>query len=229
MSFKMIRGKTIISSLFLLLAAGLYSGCASYKLDDGDPEALYRAAERDFNSDRFQLAAEKLRTVRNKFPYSHYSILAQLKLADVYYEQESYLEAAVAYETFVDLHPNHEKASYAKYRVADSYLKDCPANIARDQSSAKKAEDAFLSFMQKYPNAPEIEEVKKGLISARTRQAKKEFYIGEHYRRWEFYDSARARYKNVLDKFSDTDVTSDARAAFDSIIGKSNPPPPESD
>ena len=63
-----------------------------------------------------------MKTIKNKFPYSNYATEAQLKIADVYYMQESYGEAAVAYEAFRDLHPKHEKVPYAMFRIGEVLL-----------------------------------------------------------------------------------------------------------
>ena len=77
-------------------------------MNEGDPTSIFKAAGEDIESDRFQLALDKLRMVKNRFPYSKFSVLAQLKIADVYFLQESFTEAAAAYETFGDLYPKHE-------------------------------------------------------------------------------------------------------------------------
>ena len=60
---------------------------------------------------------DKLKIIKNKYPYSKYALDASLRLADVYFLQESYTEAALAYESFRDLHPKHEKVPYAMFRI----------------------------------------------------------------------------------------------------------------
>src|SRR5436305_4595321 len=96
----------------LVLLSILYAGCAGTPVDENDPASLFKDAESDIQSDHYQIAVEKLRSIKNKFPYSKYALDAQLRIADVYFLEESYAEAAAAYETFKDLHPKHEKAGY---------------------------------------------------------------------------------------------------------------------
>src|SRR5689334_8254387 len=98
--------------VFILMS----SGCSSSKIDPNDPALLFRDAQEEIESEHYLLALEKLRSIRNKFPYSKYAVDAQLRIADVYYLQELYAEAAGSSESFKDLHPTHEKAHYASYR-----------------------------------------------------------------------------------------------------------------
>ena len=44
-------------------------------------------------------------------PYSEKATLAELKIADIHFERESYEEAASYYQDFVELHPNHAEAA----------------------------------------------------------------------------------------------------------------------
>ena len=108
----MIRSHWAVAALLQLLLglslAGALHGCAGRVVDDNDPASLLADAEDEIKSDHFQLAVDKLKEVKNKFPYSKFSIDAQLRLADVYFMQESYADAAAQYETFRDLHPKHE-------------------------------------------------------------------------------------------------------------------------
>ena len=152
-----------ISAFFLILAlsgtvsslAVFSTGCSSAGITENDPAALYKDAEEDIKSDRYQLALDKLKNIKNKFPYSKYAIDAQLRIADVYFMQELYPEAASNYETFRDLHPKHERVSYAMFRIAKSYYNDMPSNVARDLTSAQKAVDAYNEFLRRFPDAPE--------------------------------------------------------------------------
>src|SRR6478736_2451275 len=86
----------------------LFTGCAGKGVSEEDPASLYADAEEDIKSDHYQIAIDKLRIIKNKFPYSKYAIDSQLRIADVLFMQEAYGEAAVSYETFRDLHPKHE-------------------------------------------------------------------------------------------------------------------------
>src|SRR6476619_147606 len=127
MNMRVWLAKTFIF-LAVMNAASSLPGCSGKAIDENDPAALYKDAEDDIKNDHYQIAIDKLRSIRNKFPYSKYAVDAQLRLADVYFLQEDFAEAAAAYETFRDLHPKHEKTSYAMFRIGKSYYKDSPTN-----------------------------------------------------------------------------------------------------
>src|SRR3954469_14363732 len=160
--------KALSKAFPILLALGALSfatvhltGCSSTPINDNEPERLYKEALEDIDGDHYQIAIEKLKTIRNKFPYSSFATEAQLKIADVYFLQDSFAEAALAYEAFVDLHPKHEKVAYAMFRSAKSYYADIPGTVARDLTSAQKALDKYNDFLRRFPTAPEAAEARK--------------------------------------------------------------------
>lgn len=197
----------------LLLVAVLLglASCSGKDINDNDPEALYHEAESDIQNDRYQLAVDKLRILKSKFPYSKYSIEAKLKLADVYFMQENFSEAALSYEAFKDLHPKHEKVPYALFRMAKSYYNDMPGNIARDLGPAFKAQTSYEGFLAKYPSAPEAEEARKDLADTRQKIAEKELYVGTFYYKRDFYESARGRFNKIIHTYPETQAANDAR------------------
>lgn len=215
----------VLGLLTAVPAVHLMSGCAGKSVDENDPAGLYKEAEEDIKSDHYLIAIEKLKTIKNKFPYSNYATEAQLKIADVYYMQESYGEAAVAYEAFRDLHPKHEKVPYAMFRIAKSYYNDIPSPVERDMTPAQKALDAYNDFLHRFPGAPEAVEAKKDSDDVRNLLAEKELLVANFYFKRDFYESAKPRYRKILDLYPDTPSASDARdklARIDKIEEKLN-------
>ena len=202
-----------ILACFLLIAilSPALSGCAGHSADENDPATLFKDAEDDISSDRYQLAIDKLRVIKNKFPYSKLSVDAQLRIADVYFMQESYGEAALAYEAFRDLHPKHERVGYAMFRTGKSYFNDAPANIARDQTSTQKALDAYNDFLHRFPSANEAAEARKDANEARRILAEKELYIANFYFKRDNFESAQARYTKLISLYPETDAAKQAK------------------
>lgn len=207
----------MVAAAILLALPGALSGCSGKSVNDKDPSALYDDAMEDIKSDHYQIALEKLRTVKNKFPYSKVAVDAQLKIADVYFAQEQWAEAASSYETFRDLHPRHEKVAYAMFRAAKSYFNDIPDPIARDLTPAQKAVDAYRDFLRQYPAAAEAEEAKKDLAKAREDLAGKELYIAEFYYKRDFFESAKGRYEKILEQYPETQAATQAKTRLASI------------
>src|SRR4051812_10683656 len=91
--WRFLRSISSVLSMGLILLA---TGCSSTQVNEHDPESLFKDAEEEVASEHYQIALEKLRSLKNKFPYSKYAPDAQLRIADVYFLQESYTEAAGA-------------------------------------------------------------------------------------------------------------------------------------
>ena len=204
----------------LAITPTFFAGCSSEPVGGNEPERLYKDALDDINSDHYQIAIEKLKLIRNKFPYSSFATEAQLKIADVYYLQESYAEAALAYEAFRDLHPKHEKVPYAMFRAAKSYYNDAPGTVARDLSTVQKALDAYNEFLKRFPQAPEAAEARKDLAECRRLLAEKELYIGDFYFKRDFYDSAKPRYQKILNLYPETEAAKQAQEKLAKIDEK---------
>ncbi len=215
--------KTFSITPFLITLALLFSigmGCSSTPVDENDPADLMKEAEGEISTDHYQIAIDKLRALKNKFPYSKYAIDAQLRIADVYFLQESFAEAAGSYEAFSDLHPKHEKASYAMYRTARSYFSDAPTNIARDLTSAHRALDAYQLFLRRFPTAPEVKDARKDINDLRQLLANREFYIGDFYFIRNFYDSAKPRFEKIIELYPETEAAQKSQALLKKIPAK---------
>ncbi|MCM0604748.1 MAG: outer membrane protein assembly factor BamD [Xanthomonadaceae bacterium] len=197
-------------TLFILLTI-IGIGCSGKPVDESNPQSVYEDALEDINNERYQLAQEKLRTVRNKFPYSAAATEAHLKIADIYFLQEAYVEAAAAYEAFRDLHPKHEKSGYASFRIGESYYKDIPDTISRDLTSAYKAQDSIQAFIEQSNDQAQTTLAKKYLLETRTALASKEFYIAKFYSKQEDHPAVIVRCKKILELYPETDIANQAK------------------
>ncbi len=211
--------KFILPVVLFSLALGLF-GCSGKQIDENDPGALFREAEEEIKGDHYQIAIEKLRVVKNKFPYSKFSIDSELRIADIYFLQESWGESAVSYESFRDLHPKHEKAAYAMFRVGKSYFNDVPGNVARDLTSAQKGVEAYGDFVRRFPADPQAKEAQTDIATLRKTLADKELYIANFYLRRDLLDSARPRFKKIVDLYPETPAATEAKEKIAKIDSK---------
>jgi len=207
----------LFSLMFIAGSATLWFGCASKPINESDPKDVYQDAQDDIDNDRYLLALDKLRIVKSKFSYTSYGALAQLRMGDVYFLQESYPEAAAAYETFVELYPRHEKAPYALFRSGEAYFKDIPSTIARDLRSADSAINAFNQYLRKYPDGEYAQQAAQMKALAYDKLAEKELSIAEFYIRRKKPDSARLRLQKILDDYSGSSVTDKAKELLKSL------------
>ena len=98
--------------------------------------------------------------VKSKYPYLEAATTAELKLGDVDFEREKYLEARDRYQNFIKLHPTHPKIDYAAYRAALTHYKDMPSDFfllppssEKDQAEVRSASVALADFIRSYPQS----------------------------------------------------------------------------
>jgi outer membrane protein assembly factor BamD len=195
----------------LMSAPIVLFGCAGKSINESDPADLYKDADSDIENDRYLLALDKLRIIKSKFSYSSYGALAQLRIADVYFLQESYPESSAAYETFVELYPKHEKSGYAIFRAGESYFMDIPSTIARDLRSAEGAIQSFTTYLKRFPTGEFAEKAKDLKVKAYNKLAEKELDIAKFYLRRKKQDAARMRLQKLLDQYGDSTFAPEAK------------------
>ncbi|MBC7386750.1 MAG: outer membrane protein assembly factor BamD [Cryobacterium sp.] len=216
--------RAFVAAFLILSASGavsfLATGCSTAEIDENDPAVLMKEAEEDIGSSRYIVALEKLQRVKNQHPYSSQAIDAQLRIADVYFLQENFAEAAATYEAFKDLHPKHPKLPYSAYRVGLSFYSDMPGNHARDLSAGYKAEEAFKEYLQRFPSAEYTADVQTKLAETRKILAGKELYVADFYYKRGMWEAAKGRYSKILNQYSDSPYVADAQAKLKKIEEK---------
>lgn len=219
----MVRGRCFLSLTLAVSGAALAgaAACTAFETNLQDTEVEqkdtarqnFEAAEAAFKSERFNEAVKYFELVKNKFPYSKYAVLAELRMADTHFGREKWLEAADAYRIFVRFHPRHEEVAYATYRVAVSHSRSIENNVAwlpfinateKDQSSAKDAIRACDEFLNRFADDTRAAEVRTLRSSARSRLAEVDLYAAHFYEARERWQGAIWRYQRVGEEFGDT-------------------------
>lgn len=184
----------------------------------------YQDAMEDFEDGDFIDAARKFNIVRTRYTYSQFAALAELRLADVYYEQDKFSSAIEQYRGFVKLHPNHEKVVYAAFRTAMAFYGQMPddwffmpPSYEKDLSKVRDAEREFRFFLARYPKSDYASEANKRLAEVRRRLADHEFYVAEFYLKRDNPRAAAMRLTYLLEKYSGLGL--DARALY--LLGRS--------
>lgn len=187
----------------VLLVSFAAAGCSSAeKIDPSTPEGAFKLAEELEKDERFEESVAKYTDVKNKHPYSRYAVLAELKVADVQYLRESYIEAQYAYQTFKDLHPKHPQIDYVTFRLGMSFFNQLPSTTDRDLSLADKAILYFDEVTTSYSGSQYAKEAAEKKAEAVRMQADKELYIANFYFKKKQYGSALGRYETILRNYA---------------------------
>ncbi len=156
----------------------------------------------------FPDAQRILERVRTKYPYSKYGTLAELRLADLKYDQTKFIEAADAYQGFVKIHPSSPEVDYAAYRAALSRWNDAPTDFflfppvyERDLAQVTKAADGLAGFVEKFPNSKFAPDAREKLAKARDILANRDWYAFEFYKKREKWQGAAFRLERIMQDY----------------------------
>ena len=208
-----LRLRVALATGSLLALVAFATGCATHAPipvygDLPSAEELYKEglAELEFQKNRrflpadYMVAIETFQDIIDNYPYSDQAVLAELAIADAYYEQGGYDEAISYYTDFADLHPEHERVPYAIYRRALSHAAQSK-EAGRDQTETMRAVDTLERLIVRFPHSPYTVEGEQLLIELRTRMARHDMGIGDFYFRKNEYPSAAERYRDLLNRF----------------------------
>jgi len=192
--------------LSIITTLALGTGCSSIPdYDQSLPDGVFKTAEALQKEERFEEALKKYAEVKNKFPYNSLATEAELRIADIHYERESFAEAEASYSLFKELHPKHPRSDYVTYRLAMSYFSQLPSTIDRDLSLAHDSIKYFEEVIKYYPQSEYVKDSQEKLKNSREQLSEKEMYVARFYEKRDYHLSALKRYRYVLSKFPDTD------------------------
>ena len=182
------------------------TACSSTDVDlskEKDPEKLYEYGVKVLKDKDYLEAQDVFAEIKKRFSQSRFFAMAELRAADLEYDQGNYAEAALLYENFVELYPTHQEAAYAQFKRAKSYMEDNPENEARDQNAASMAAASASQLLSRYPGSPYAKEAKDIFFKGRFQLAKKEAYIARFYHKKGFDKASDRRWKKIPAEFQD--------------------------
>jgi len=195
----MSRAKRLI---FLALIWTVVAGCSSTPdIDTSTPEGAFKLAEKYETDERFEEAIVQYTQVKNKHPYSKLATESELRIAEIHFKREEFVESQNSYQVFKEMHPTHPQIDYVTFRLGLSFFNQLPSTIDRDLSVAERAILYFDEVVQSYPNSSHVGEAKEYKLKALKMLAEKEDYIAHFYFIRDHFESALVRYEGLLDKY----------------------------
>lgn len=176
---------------------------------EASPDSLASEALDKFNHGQYSSALTLFGEIQERFPFSRFSLMAELKTADCHYYLGHYTEAIAKYEEFEQNHPTNEAIPYVLFQVAMCHFQQMDT-IDRDPGSAVDAETAFAKLIRLYPNSPYTEEARKKIREARNFLAGHELYVARFYIKTEKFEQSEGRLRYLLDTYPDTEVAKEA-------------------
>lgn len=202
----------------LLFFCALFLSCAKEpllsKAKSGDE--AYQECHRLTVKKKHEEAIQCFELLKGRFAGTRASYQADLEIGDNYYRQGEYLLAIEAYRAFARLHPTHEKIPYAHYRIGLSYLKESPKAFDRDQQYLDDAMH-YLELATSDPSGKVGDVAREKWREARTKIARRHFYVGRFYHKKGEYLSAIPRFQEIVTNY--TGLGLDTKALY--LLGDS--------
>lgn len=177
-------------------------------------EGNWEAGEAAFKDEEYLEAERYYRYVRNKFPYSRYALMADLRIADSMFYRERYREAIDAYQSFSRMHPTHPKIPYAMYMIAKSYEEKIPSDwfalppsYERDRADVHDAVRSYQALLRRYPDYKDAAQAQKSLDTLRQRLVAHERYVANFYKRDEHWPGYAGRLETIREDYGDVALT----------------------
>ena len=205
--------------LFFLLFSGGLTGCSGCFFWEEKPDTAEELAEKGmeyFDDEDYYDALKTFTTLKERYPYSRYAILAELKVADAHFHRKEYAEAIAAYGEFLQLHPKNDAIPYVMFQIGECYYKQLLSED-RDQTPTRQAVSAFQRLLQEHPNSTYADTAKERIQECRKLLAEHEFYVGKFYFKSKLYEAALGRFEGLMQRYIDVLPISKRREALNYI------------
>ena len=199
--------KKLLRCFLLALSLGVLSGCGIIDMiylppAEDTAQEIFEAANEAMSEKNYVRAVELYNKLRDNYPFSPYTIDAELSLGDAYFLDEEYDLAAETYKDFEALHPRHEAMPYVLYQTGMSLMKQF-RSIDRATTELQEAYDCFDRLQHAYPDSPYAKNAEENMLNCRKLMAEHELYIAEVFWHMGKYGPAWRRYEFVAENFKD--------------------------
>jgi len=200
-------------------ALAFFAGGASFVVGCAKPpptfeevapaDELYAQGQSDLSRETFfsflpwvdySNAIETFQAIIDNYPYSEYAVLAELAIADAYFDGGRFEEALSYYRDFTDLHPDNEKVPYALYQSALCHEHHA-RSPNRDQTPTRDALIFLDRLLSKFPYSDYAGPAETKWRELRMRMAQQVKGIGDFYMKRDEWESAAERYRSILNEY----------------------------
>jgi outer membrane protein assembly factor BamD len=185
--------RMIVVSLLLLAA------CAQQTVVPPAKQASYyfQEGEEFFEKGLYNDAIASWEKVRDSYFSPELNSLAELKIAEAHYLAGDYIEAATAYEAFLQNYPDDPRIADVLYQLGLCYTNQM-LNFDQDQTPTRYALNAFQTMQNRFPEDRRTEEVSIYIDRCLNQLAANELYIGHFYLKNDEYQAAINRFEGIF-------------------------------
>ena len=208
-----------------LAGCGKNSVMSSLGFESRTPDSVEGLAMKGldyYEHGKYHKAKESFEMLLSRYPFSEYSLLAELKTADSSFYLEEYEEAVLQYADFEERHPTNEAIPYVMFQTGMCYYNQIDS-IDRDVYNAINSIYSFTRLLQAFPNSSYKDEAMVRIRAARNFLANHEYYVASFYERTGAYEEAEARLEYLLNQYPQSTISPKAETLL-SALNNGNPP-----
>ncbi|GAB7080704.1 outer membrane protein assembly factor BamD [Megalodesulfovibrio paquesii] len=205
MRHSVLRLRAFVSTALLLATLAGVSACGIIDtvylpVSEDTAQDLWEAGNDAMNATDYYSAAVFYTKLKDRFPFSPYTVRAELALADAYYLNKDYLEAMGAYLEFENLHPRHEEIPYVLFQIGRSGLATF-TSIDRPQQPVAEGQEYLERLVEQHPDSQYAQEAVQLIAECRSILCKRELFVADFYFRTEQFGGAWKRYQYVAENY----------------------------
>ncbi|MFC3302576.1 outer membrane protein assembly factor BamD [Parvularcula lutaonensis] len=209
MKFSRIAVVSVLSLALVSCGSRDKTGTDRFAYVEQPVEQLYAEGARAVERRRYDDAIAYFAEVERQHPYSAWARRAMLMTAYTEYLTGDFDASIESLDRFLAIHPGNKDAGYAYYLRAMNYYERI-RDVGRDQDITKKARDALMDVIRRYPDTEYARDAQLKLDLTRDHLAGKEMDIGRWYLRRNQHIAAIGRFNNVLENYQTTAHTEEA-------------------
>lgn len=165
-------------------------------------QELYEAGVESMKDKSYSQASEFFAKLKDRYPFSPYTVKAEISLGDAYFLNGKFFDASEAYKEFAALHPGNEEIPYVLFQIGLSNF-SLFSSIDKPQQSVSEALEYFYRVEEAYPDSEYAKSAKGYIIKCRRALADQELYVADFFWRSGKFGSAWKRYAFVVRNFKD--------------------------
>jgi outer membrane protein assembly factor BamD len=197
----------LFRNVFFVLCLAAISGCGLIDhfflpAPEDTAQELYESANDALLAKNYSKAAKNFAKLKDSFPFSPYTVNAELSLGDAYYLNGEYTLAAEAYKEFESMHPRHEAIPYVLYQTGMSLIKSF-ISIDRPTTMVGEALQYLTRLRDTYPGSDHAAKAPAAIAEGRKLMAEHELYLANVFYNMDLYGPAWRRYSYIAENFAD--------------------------
>jgi outer membrane protein assembly factor BamD len=181
---------------------------------EANEKALLEQAMQAYERELFSVASDLFTQLKDGFPTSPWTVLAEIKAADAHYYSNGLAEAITGYEEFARRHPEHEALAYVRFMTGMANLRQFRGRN-RDQAPLQLAIKHFTTVSSEHSDSAFSAPSRRLVQQCRKMLAQHELLVAQYYINQELDLPAARRLCTVIRDYPDLEVAETAKAALD--------------